>query len=64
MKIANEKSDALEIICRLHREIKEIQNTLSELEYLIYEQDERCKIEFFERGVHDEGRSEKGTKAD
>jgi len=49
MRIANERSDALEIICRLHREIKDIMNTLSELEYLIYETDERCKIEYFKK---------------
>lgn len=47
MKVANEKADALEIIKRLHREMRQIQNTISELEYLIYEEDERVKIELF-----------------
>ena len=63
MKIEDGKSDALELVRRIHREMKTLQGSISELEYLIYEQDERCKIEFFRRGEHDERRSKKGTKA-
>lgn len=47
MEIKDNKSDAMEIIRRIHREMKELQESIAELEYLIYEHDERVKIEFF-----------------
>ena len=64
MKIEDGKSDAVELIRRIHREMKALQNSISELEYLIYEQDERCKIEFFGRGKNDTRGSQKRVKAD
>ena len=33
--------------------MKTLQESIAELEYLIYEQDERCKIEFFNKGTND-----------
>lgn len=47
MKIKDDRSDALELVLRAHRELKELQQTLYELEYLVYEKDERVKIKFF-----------------
>ena len=47
MKIVDGKSDALELIQKIHREMLELQKHIDELEYLIYEKDERAKIEFF-----------------
>ena len=64
MKITDDKSDALELVHRIHDQMKTLQESIDELEYLIYRADERAKIEFFERGEHDKGRSQKGTKAD
>lgn len=62
MKIADERSDALEILKRIHTEMRVLQGAIAELEYLIYETDERVQINFFERGEHDKGRSQKGIK--
>lgn len=47
MKITDGKSDALELVQRIHVEMKILQKAVDELEYLIYSQDERAKIEFF-----------------
>lgn len=58
MKVANEKSDALELVKRMHREMRQLQKTLDELEYLVYEIDARCQIQFFKGGEHDKKRSE------
>lgn len=64
MKITDGKSDALELVQRIHVEMKILQKAVDELEYLIYSQDERAKITFFSEGRNnDKGRSEKGTKA-
>ena len=62
--IKDEHSDALNIIRDLHKEMKIVRSLISELEYLVYQCDDRCKIEFFGKGKHDEGGSQKGTKAD
>lgn len=63
MKIEDGKSDAVELVRRIHREMKTLQNSISELEYLIYEQDERCKIEFFGEKKNDRtGKSHSRTK--
>ena len=64
MRLTDGNSDALQIINRVHREIKEIQKDLDELEYLLYKKDERCKIQFFGRGNDDKRGSKEGTKAD
>ena len=64
MKLTDGVSDALKIAQKLHRDVQELQRTIDELEYLVCEIDERCKLGFFERGVNDKGRSEEGTKAD
>ena len=58
MKIANEKSDALELVRRIHVEMNLLRKALAELEYLVYETDDRVSIEFFERGKHDTKGSE------
>lgn len=58
MKIADEKSDAIALIREIHKEVRQVQRDLAELEYLIYEKDERVEIEFFERGLNDKERSE------
>ena len=63
MKIKDDHSDALNIIRDLHKEMKIVRSLIGELEYLIYEKDERCKIEFFGRGENDKRGSKKGTKA-
>lgn len=50
MKITNDKSDALALIKAIHEEVRQIQRDLAELEYLIYEKDERVEIKFFDKG--------------
>ena len=64
MRLTDGVSDALEIAQKLHRDVLDLQRTIDELEYLVCEIDERCKLGFFEGGEHDEGRSQEGTKAD
>ena len=58
VKVADGKSDALELVQKAHREIRELQRTVDELEYLVYAIDARCQIEFFKGGVNDKKRSE------
>ena len=62
MKIADEKSDAIQIIHDLKTEMNNIRQLLAELEYLVYEKDERAEIIFFERGENGEGREEESEK--
>lgn len=57
MKVADEKSDALELVKRIHREMRQLQKSMDELEYLIYAVDARTQIEFFKGGEHDKKRS-------
>lgn len=64
MRLTDGVSDALKISQKLHRDVMELQKTIDELEFLVCEIDERCKLGFFERGENDEGRSEEGVKAD
>jgi hypothetical protein len=45
MKIANDKSDALELVRRIHAEMNILRKALAELEYLVYETDDRVSIE-------------------
>lgn len=59
MKIADDKSDALELITDIKAEMARVRALLAELEYLVYEKDDRVKIEFFERGKHDKKGSKK-----
>ena len=61
MKIADERSDAIELMKDIKEEMNKVRQLLAELEYLVYEKDERVEIKFFERGDNDEGRSKKGT---
>lgn len=58
MKITDGRSDALELVKKMHREMRQLQKTMDELEYLVYEIDARCQITFFEGGEHDKKRSE------
>ena len=48
MKIADEKSDAVYLIRDIKAEMEKVRSLLAELECLVYEKDERCKIRFFE----------------
>lgn len=64
MKLATDDYDAIELIQKIHHQIFDLQETLSKLEYLVYEKDERCEIEFFGRGRDDKRGSQKRTKAD
>jgi len=64
MILSDGVSDALKLAQKLHRDVSDLQKTIDELEFLVCEIDERCKLGFFERGVNDKGRSEEGTKAD
>lgn len=60
MIIADEKSDAIELITDLKKEMARVRELLAELEYLVYEKDDRVMIRFIGRGLNDEGRSEEG----
>lgn len=62
MRLTDGISDALKISQKLHRDVMELQRTIDELEFLVCEIDERCKLGFFERGEHDKGRSKEGTE--
>lgn len=53
MKIADEKSDAIQIIQDLKKEMNIIRQMIAELEYVIYQKDERVEIKFFENRVCD-----------
>ena len=46
MKIADEKSDAVYLIRDIKAEMEKVRSLLAELEYLVYEKDERCVIRF------------------
>lgn len=60
MRIADEKSDAIQLIKDLKKEMAIIREMISELEYVVYECDERCTLVLFERGENDtEGREER-----
>lgn len=59
MKIKDEHSDALNIIRDLHKEMKIVRSLIGELEYLVYQCDDRCKIEFYGKGKHDKEGSKK-----
>lgn len=50
MKIADEKSDAIELITDIKKEMRKVRTLLAELEFLVYEKDERCELILFERG--------------
>lgn len=63
MKIADDKSDAIELIKDIKKQMSIVRELLAELEYLVYEKDDRVFIEFFERGKNDgEGFKKKGKK--
>ena len=59
MQIRDERSDALKLVQQVHREIRQIQRDLDELEYLIYKKDERVKIKFFNKGEADDTKRSK-----
>ena len=63
MRLTDGVSDALKLSRDLHRSVSDLQKKIDELEFLICEIDDRCKIEFF-GGKDDEGRSQEGIKAD
>ena len=47
MKIADERSDAVELVKDIKQEMARMRDLLGELEYLIYKTDSRCHLEFF-----------------
>ena len=57
MKIADEQSDAIELLGDIKEEMNRMRALISELEYLVYEKDERVMIKFFKGGEHDKKRS-------
>jgi hypothetical protein len=59
MKIADERSDAIELVKDIKEQMATLRNLMAELEYLVYQCDDRVSIEFFERGVNDKERSKK-----
>lgn len=59
VQIRDERSDALKLVQQVHREIRQIQRDLDELEYLIYKKDERVKIKFFNKGEADDTKRSK-----
>ena len=63
MKIKDDKSDAIEIIKDLKKEMAIIREMIAELEYVVYECDERCHLILFERGENDKKGSKKRAKA-
>ena len=63
MRLTDGVSDALKLSRDLHRSVSDLQKKIDELEFLICEIDDRCKIEFFGRGEHDKERSQEGIKA-
>jgi len=64
MRIADERSDAIQILKRIKEDTETLLADIAELEYLIYEVDERCLIKFFERGVNDKKGSKERTTTD
>jgi len=52
MKIADEKSDAIELMKDIKEEMNKVRELLAELEYLVYEKDERVEIKFFDNAGH------------
>lgn len=60
MKIADEKSDAIQLIQDLKKEMNIIRQMIAELEYVVYECDERVEIVLFERGEN--GSKKKGKE--
>lgn len=64
MKIADDKSDAIELIRDLKKEMAIIREMIAELEYVVYECDERCHLILFERGDNDEKGSKERVKTD
>ena len=53
---------ALELANEIHRKMLDLQKSVDEIQYLLYQQDERAKIRFF-GGVNDTGTGEEGTKS-
>ena len=64
MKLTDGRSDAIELVQDIKHQMATLRDLLGELEYLVYRCDDRVEIDFFERGEHDKGRSQKRTKAD
>jgi len=64
MRITDGVSDALKISQELHRDVSDLQKKIDELEFLICEIDDRVKIQFFNGGSNDKGRSQERIKAD
>ena len=49
MKIADEQSDAIELIKDIKKEMEIMRSLISELEYVTYKCDDRCQIVFFDK---------------
>ena len=64
MKITDGTSDAIELIKDIKKEMATIREMLAELEYVVYECDERCTLVLFERGEHDKKGSKERVTAD
>ena len=61
-KLTDGVSDALELSRVIHRQMRSLQQSIYELEYLICELDDRCKIEFFKDQNDIQRRLSKRTK--
>ena len=48
MKLTDGVQDAVKLAQNLHRQVKALKDSIDELEYLICEIDERCKLGFFD----------------
>ena len=59
MKVANERADAIELVKDIKEQMATLRDLLGQLEYLVYQCDDRVEIEFFKGGVHDATRSKK-----
>lgn len=53
MRIQSEKSDAIELVKDIKEQMATLRDLLGQLEYLVYQCDDRVDIEFFKGGVHD-----------
>lgn len=49
MKIKDDKSDAIELIKDIKKEMAVVRSLIAELEYVVYQCDDRCQIEFFDK---------------
>ena len=53
MRIQDEKSDAIDLLKDIRKEMAVVRSLIAELEFLVYQCDDRCQIEFFDKDKHD-----------